>query len=110
MLTLNDLLSKINKDTSSSTFVLYGTAVTNSANGEVLIKLDDPVDETTEEGIELLEVDEDDTVYAIDEDAEADELPEGEDPEEIDSDETDYYIPDGGTDETEYDPEPEEEP
>lgn len=102
MATIQDLLSKVNKETKSATsesFFMYGTAMADSANGEVLVKLDDAIDETyidPDEGITISLSEEDNTEDAIDEDYLADELALTDDPLDIDEDETEYYEPDGG--------------
>lgn len=98
MATLKDLLNSYAQSIASTTTVIYGTALADSSNGEVLVKLDDPVDDTYDslDGVdEIILSDEDDIESAIDDDSDADILLPSDDEDDIDADETEYYVPDG---------------
>lgn len=85
MISLKEVISKVNYSTETSS-ILYGTAVTDSSNGEVLVKLDDAIDDSYISDEDLIEVDmteEADTEDAIDDDVEI---------EDEDEDETDEVV------------------
>lgn len=93
MAELSELFKRYKQTASENNIILYGTALSDSVNGEVLVRFDSPEDQNDSVDGAVIFNDEEDTADTINEDFEADELGSGDSDGDIDPDETTYYSP-----------------